>query len=166
MLMRPPSGMGLGPPGQMITNPVEIRDVLPTFLDAAGTTIPESIEGKSLLGLVKTKGEGWRSYIDLEHDICYSPGNHWNGLTDGRWKYLYHALDGEEQLFHLDSDPHELQQLGGLPECTEQLRRWRGRLIQHLEARGEKWVRNGKLVPRPEGMLLSPSFPGYAPPQY
>ena len=121
MLMRPPSGMGLGPAGQVIANPVELRDVLPTFLDAAGAPIPESIEGQSLLRLVKSKGEGWRPYIDLEHNIYCSPSNHWNGLTDGRWKYLYHALDGEEQLFHLESDPSELQDLAGLPEYTSEI---------------------------------------------
>lgn len=60
MLMRPPSGMGLGPARQVIANPVEIRDVLPTFLDAASASITESVEGKSLLQLIKTKGERWR----------------------------------------------------------------------------------------------------------
>lgn len=166
MLMRPPSGMGLGPGGQAITNPVEIRDVLPTFLDAAGASIPESIEGKSLLRLIKTKGEGWRPYIDLEHNICYGAENHWNGLTDGRWKYLYLAMDGEEQLFHLESDPHELHDLAGIPEYESTLRTWRARLVDHLAPRGNLWVRNGKLIPRPEGMDLSPNFPGYTAPRY
>lgn len=165
MLMRAPSGMGLGPGGQTIASPVEIRDVLPTFLDAAGASIPESIEGRSLLHLVKTKGEGWRPYIDLEHNICYSVTNHWNGLTDGRWKYLYHAMDGEEQLFHLEKDPNELEDLAGSPEYSATLKLWRGRLVAHLEERGNLWVRNGKLVPRPQGMMLSPNFPGYAPPR-
>ncbi|MEO6924303.1 MAG: arylsulfatase [Bryocella sp.] len=163
MLMRPPSGMGLGPAGQVITNPVELRDVLPTLLDAAGAAIPESIEGKSLLQLIKTKGEGWRSYIDLEHDICFSPQNHWNGLTDGKWKYLYHAMDGEEQLFRLENDPYELNDLAGLPEHEAPLKMWRSRLVAHLEERGPLWVRSGKLIPRPQGMRLSPNFPGYAP---
>ncbi|MGH9451543.1 MAG: arylsulfatase [Terriglobia bacterium] len=166
MLMRLPSGMRSGSAGQVIANPVEIRDVLPTFLDAAGASIPESIEGRSLLRLLKTKGEGWRSYIDLEHNICYSPSNHWNGLTDGQWKYLYHAMDGEEQLFHLDNDAGELHDLTGSPEYSEVLRHWRGLLVEHLEERGRTWVRNGKLVPRPDGMMLSPNFPGYAPCQY
>ena len=163
MLMRPPSGMGLEA-GQVITNPVEIRDVLPTFLDAAGASIPDTLEGRSLLHLVKTKGDGWRPYIDLEHNICYSAANHWNGLTDGRWKYLYMAMDGEEQLFHLENDPHELNDLAGLPQYENELRKWRGRLVDHLEERGNLWVRNGKLIPRPQGMMLSPNFPGYAPP--
>lgn len=163
MLMRPAAGMGLGPAGQVITNPVELRDILPTCLDVAGATIPESIEGKSLLHLVRTKGEGWREYIDLEHNICYSPEIHWNGLTDGRWKYLYHAMHGEEQFFHLENDPHELKDLSDNAEFDSLLKLWRQRLIDHLEERGEAWVKDGKLVPRPKGMLLSPNFPGYAP---
>ncbi|MHB8302286.1 MAG: arylsulfatase [Acidobacteriaceae bacterium] len=163
MLMRPAAGMGLGPAGQVIANPVEIRDVLPTFLDTAGVPVPESIEGRSLLQLVKTKGDGWRPYIDLEHNICYGAANHWNGLTDGRWKYLYLAMDGEEQLFHLEKDPNELNDLAGLPQYETELRVWRGRMVQHLEERGNLWVRNGKLVPRPHGMMLSPNFPGYVP---
>ena len=166
MLMRPPSGMGLGPAGQVIANPVELRDVLPTFLDAAGASIPDTIEGKSLLHLVRSKGERWREYIDLEHDIVYSPSIHWNGLTDGRWKYLYHAMDGTEQLFHLEKDPNELQDLASIQEHTQTLQMWRGRLVQHLQERGDQWVQNGKLVPRPQGILRSPNFPGYATPVY
>lgn len=163
LLMRPAAGMGLGPAGQVISNPVELRDILPTCLDAAGASIPESVEGRSLLELVRTKGKGWREYIDLEHDICYSPENHWSGLTDGRWKYLYHAMHGEEQLFHLETDPYELRDLAGSTEHEPQLKLWRQRLATHLEERGEEWVKDGKLVPRPKGMLLSPNFPGYAP---
>jgi choline-sulfatase len=161
MLMRPPAVSNLGPAGQTIANPVELRDVLPTFLDAAGEPIPESIEGRSLLQLLKSKGQGWREYIDLEHNICYSPTNHWNGLTDGRWKYIYHAMDGQEQLFHVENDPDELHDLAGLPEQSTELRRWRDRLVEHLKERGDDWVRNGKLIPRPQGMMLSPNFPGY-----
>jgi hypothetical protein len=39
---------------------------------------------------------------------------------------------------------------------------WRARLVAHLEERGPAWVKDGKLVPRPEGLLHSPNFPGYA----
>jgi len=163
MLMRLPASMSLKAAGRVMDNPVELRDILPTALDAAGAPIPESIEGRSLLELVRTGGKGWREYIDMEHDICYSPSNHWNGLTDGKWKYLYHAQHGEEQLFHLEKDPHELKDLSGVAEHSAQLKLWRERLVAHLEERGPAWVKNGKLVPRPQGMLLSPNFPGYAP---
>jgi arylsulfatase len=161
MLMRPPSGMGLGPAGQVFANPVELRDVVPTLLDAAGVSIPDSIEGKSLLHLIRTKGEGWRPYIDLEHDVGFLSA--WNGFSDGRWKYLYYAKDGEEQLFHLESDPNELENLAGIPEYTKELQHWRGLMVDHLAERGPKWVSNGKLATRVESIPFSPNFPGYAP---
>ncbi len=164
MLMRVPSGMGIGTAGMVVESPVELRDVLPTCLHAAGVTVPQSVEGRSLLELVRTRGQGWRPFIDLEHNVCYSEANHWNGLTDGKWKYLYHARDGEEQLFDLVKDPNELSDLAGDGAYSTQLRLWRGRLTEHLEPRGEAWVSNGKLLPRPKGMALSPNFPGHLPP--
>lgn len=166
MLLRAPASMGPEYVGKTVTNAVEIRDVLPTFMEAAGLSIPPSIEGRSLLQLVRTNGEGWREYIDLEHNICYGPENHWNGLTDGEWKYLYLALDGEEQLFHLAKDPYELEDLAQRPEYQAELQKWRARMVDHLAIRGTDWVRDGKLVPRPHGMALSPNFPGYAKPRY
>jgi len=36
------------------------------------------------LSLVRNQGKGWREHIDLEHNVCYNPDNHWNALTDGR----------------------------------------------------------------------------------
>jgi arylsulfatase A-like enzyme len=112
---------------------------------------------------VRSNGSGWREYIDLEHNICYSPANHWNALTDGNWKYVFHALDGEEQLFHLSSDPHELTDLAGDAGYEGELRRWRGRLIEHFAERGEPFLKNGKLGLRPEGMAHSPNFPHISP---
>ena len=162
LLIRPAVGMQLDVAGQTIDNPVEIRDLLPTFLDAAGAEIPASIEGKSLLHLVRTKGAGWRPYIDLEHNVCYDASNHWNALTDGRWKYIFHANDGEEQLFHLEKDRHELNDLTMRPDYSEELALWRARMVDHLQERGDQWVRDGKLMLRRQGMALSPNFPGYA----
>jgi choline-sulfatase len=162
MLMRLPKRMGMEAAGRVVENPVELRDVLPTLLEAAGAETPASVEGRSLLGLVRNEGTGWREFIDLEHNICYGPENHWNGLTDGKWKYLYHAQHGEEQLFNLEADPQELTDLAGDAAHSGALRMWRERLTAHLEERGPAWVKNGRLVPRPEGMQLSPNFPGYA----
>jgi arylsulfatase A-like enzyme len=165
MMVRWPSGLFSGRKGQVRREPVELRDILPTFLEACGTAPNRQIDGRSLLGLLKdgglNGGEPWRPWIDLEHNICYGPENHWNALTDGRWKYIFHAQHGEEQLFHLEKDPYELTDLCSDALQNETLRAWRQRMIGHLEERGEPFVRNGRLTPRPEGMMLSPHFPGY-----
>lgn len=159
MLMRWPAGLIGAQRRKAMTQPVELRDVLPTFLEAAGAESSRPIDGRSLLSLVRTGGAGWREYIDLEHDICYSPANHWNALTDGHWKYIFHALDGEQQLFNLDKDPHELEDLAGDAAFAGELLRWRGRLVAHLSERGEPFVKNGQLGLRPKGMFNGPNFP-------
>jgi arylsulfatase len=163
MMMRWPAGLLSANRGSVITQPVEIRDVLPTFLEAAGTEPSRTIDGRSLLSLIRNNGAGWREYIDLEHDVCYSPANHWNALTDGNWKYIFHARDGEEQLFNLRTDPHELTDLAGDASHSAELRKWRQHLIEHFSERGEPFLRNGKLALRPEAMPHSPNFPHQSP---
>ena len=146
--------------GQTITQPVELRDVLPTFLDAAGAGIPDCVDGKSLLTLVRGETDGWRDYIDLEHDICYDKTNHWNALTDGKWKYIYHAFDGGQQLFDLENDPGEINDLASDPAYKWTLKMWRQRMIEHFAERGEPFIVNGDLGVRLERMLYSPDYPG------
>ncbi len=157
MLLRGPGAQG----GVVRNEPVEIRDVLPTLLDAAGAERPAAVDGRSMLGLLR--GDPWRKWIDLEHDVCYSPANHWTALTDGRTKYIFHASDGSEQLFDLAHDPHEMKDLAGSNAHEATLREWRGRMIAHLEPRGERFVRNGRLQVRATSDLLSPNYPKSTP---
>ncbi len=148
MLVRGPGASA----GSVNRTPVEIRDVLPTLLTAAGVSVPEACDGQNLL-------TARRDWIDLEHDVCYDPSNHWTALTDGQYKYIFHAFDGSEQLFHLAADPHELDDLAGSVEHASTLATWRGRMARHLEPRGPEWVSNGRPLPRPKRMPFSPSYP-------
>jgi choline-sulfatase len=160
MMMRWPAGLVSAKRGQSLGQTVEIRDILPTFCQAAGVSVPETVDGRSMLALANGASDGWRPYLDLEHDVCYSPSNHWNALTDGRWKYIYHARDGEEQLFDLQTDPAEMDDLAPLAAHEAELRRWRARLVAHLAERGDQWVKGGRLVPRARSILHSPNYPG------
>lgn len=42
-----------------------MRDVLPTFLDAASIQKPEEMDGLSMLDVLRNKD--WRKILDLEH---------------------------------------------------------------------------------------------------
>lgn len=159
LLLRWPRGLISASRGRTLSQPVEIRDILPTFLDAAGASERPELDGRSLLRLIAGQAEGWRPFIDLEHGICYSPQNHWNALTDGREKYIYHAYDGSEQFFDLERDPHELHDLASEAAAAPRVAEWRNRMIEHLAPRGEAWVKNGRLIPRPQNMPTSPHFP-------
>jgi hypothetical protein len=74
-------------------------------------------------------------------------------------KYIFHARDGEEQLFDLRQDPHELKNLAPETAHSSELSQWRERLITHLSIRGERFVKNGKLALRPGSYLYSPNYP-------
>jgi arylsulfatase A-like enzyme len=140
--------------------PVELRDVLPTFLEAAGAPGAEKLDGRSLLSLVRGGAADWRKYIDLEHSSCYAPSNQWTAVTDGRYKYIFYAYDGEEQFFDLEKDPAELNDLSSDPVHQDRVREWRGRMVNHLAERGERFVKDGKLAIRRDQYLYSPNYPG------
>jgi arylsulfatase len=160
LLIRWPDALCSAQRGQVIAQPVELRDVLPTFLDAAGVEFdPGDFDGRSMLELARGHAHGWRQYIDLEHATCYAPENNWTGLTDGRWKYVYYAPDGRQQLFDLERDPHETRDLAPVPEYRETLKTWRQRMVDHLAERGEPFVVDGDLGIRPNRTLHSPNYP-------
>lgn len=159
-LLRLPAGMKtVVKPGARVAYPVELRDVLPTFLDAAGEKIPEGIDGASLLPLVQSPKPQWREYIDLEHATCYSPDNYWCGLTDGKMKYVYGFHSGKEQLFDLTKDPHEKTDLSGNKKYRKELRLWHDRMVAHLSERGEEYVKDGQLQVLKKTRLYSPHYP-------
>jgi len=163
MSVRWPEGLVAAKRGQVIDKPVELRDILPTLLDAAGAPTQRKLDGASLLALCRNGKAAWRDAIDLEHGVCYSQENNWNGFTDGRTKYIFHAFHGEEQLFDLVKDPGEKVDLAGDAAHAGTLRQWRARMVEHLEIRGEKWVKGGRLQTRKEAIPRSPNFPGAKP---
>jgi len=153
------------PRGQVRDEPVELRDVLPTFLEVANLAIPASVEGASMLSLLRGV-ESWRQWIDLEHATCYWPGNAWTALAGAKMKYIYHAYEGRESLFDIDADPGETRDLARDLRYFGELALWRARMIEHLEPRGEPWVVAGaegadgqsglELGVRKETILLRP----------
>jgi choline-sulfatase len=148
------------PRGQVLPQLTELRDVLPTFLDAAGVAAPSSLDGKSLLNLIRGKTSGWPTQLDMEHSMCYFNENVWTALTDGKFKYIFHSYDCTQQLFDIENDPHELDELSRKPEYAKTLAEWRQRMIDHLSVRGPKWVKDGQLVRHTTKMPCGPNFPG------
>lgn len=143
--------------GSQLENPTELRDFLPTFLDAAGAKIPTELDGLSLLKLVEDPQSGWRPYIDMEHATCYSQENYWCALTDGVWKYIWFFRTGEEQLFNLKNDPGETIELS--EKEPAELKKWRENMVHHLSERGDGFVKDGKLVKRNKTLLYGPNYP-------
>lgn len=145
-------------PGKM-DNPVELRDILPTFLNVAGAEIPSGMDGRSLLPLAKGTDNNWRKYIDLEHATCYSSDNYWCALTDGKIKYVWRFYTGEEEFFDMAKDPKELHNAINDKKYKKKVAEMRAEMIKHLSERGEEFVKDGQLVVRKKTMLYGPAYP-------
>jgi arylsulfatase A-like enzyme len=163
MIMRWPEALKLeAQRGQYRNELVELRDILPTFLDASGLSELPVIDGRSMLDILRNKS--WRQTLDLEHAQIYEKDNAWVALTDGKHKYIYFTLTGQQQLFDLENDPYELNDLA-LEEVFEANKKliedWRKKMIKYLEVRGEEWVKNGNLVVQEKSIYFGINHPKF-----
>lgn len=115
---------------------VELVDVAPTLLELAGSVIPDRMQGQSLAPILRGDADihfhKSTVFCDFNDSVGYSPIPDYTQATmtfDGRYKLaLYHSHDIGE-LFDLDSDPGEFENLFDDPEYAE----LRDRLIlRHL----------------------------------
>jgi arylsulfatase A-like enzyme len=93
---------------------VQNLDFAPTFLDMAGLPIPEDMQGHSLMPLLRNEvPNDWRTSI-YYHYYEY-PGAHQvprhNGVRTERYKLINYYQLGEKELFDLQSDPSEMNNL-------------------------------------------------------
>ncbi|HAA77997.1 TPA: hypothetical protein DCE37_23095 [Candidatus Latescibacteria bacterium] len=143
LLMSMPASFDF-PPDQVSNTPVCLEGITPTVLDLAGCEIPENVDGKSLVPLLRgDDAPDVRDVLHDEHACCYDNvfNNHF--LTDGREKYIRLSHTGQELLFDLENDPLEMQNLAADDARTKT---WRDRMIDELKDRQEGFVEGGKLV--------------------
>lgn len=145
--------------GAVIDEPVELRDLLPTYLAINDQPIPDAMDGLSLLELLKKGKKDWRKYIDIEHSTAYWQENYWCALTDGKIKYIWFFRTGQEQLFDLTKDPYELNDLSAEKKSAKKLELMRMAMAEHLQERGPEWVKDGQLVKRSKNLIYSPNYP-------
>lgn len=153
-------GFDLGiPKGSVCREVVELRDVMPTLLEAAGLEVPACVEGRSMMRLAREQSDpSWRTHLHGEHTF---EGASVQFITDTRHKYIWHSGSGRELLFDLQNDPTELLDLSTAPEHAGELTRLRSLLIRELTGREEQFVdASGNLVVgRPVRACLSNVLP-------
>lgn len=106
-----------------------LLDVFPTLCELTGVDAPESIEGKSLVPALETPATSLRddvflSFIETQRGI----------RTADNWKLIHYFVDGKstKQLFNLNDDPWETQNLINEPQYQEQKERLEERLLEYL----------------------------------
>lgn len=104
-------------------------DLAPTILQAAGIKAPKSVQGSDVSPLYLKGETDWRTEFFYEHPMYRSsdfiPAS--EALVRKDWKYFYWPDFKREQLFDLNADPHEENDLIADPAQAERLTEMRAR---------------------------------------
>lgn len=131
---------------------VEMRDIMPTLLEAASIDIPHTVEGKSVLPLWRKETSEWRDYIHGEHE---HGERSYHYITNGKEKYIWYSQTGVEQFFDLVKDPQELKDLAHDPGAKESIHIRRRQLMKELVGREEGYTDGKQLI---VGRLAKPTL--------
>ena len=126
--------------GQVVRDPVQSIDLMPTVLEFIGAPLPAVLQGQSLLGV-------------LDGDIrdrdrpAFAIGRHQGGgrrttaaVRSGEWKLIVDLDSDRSELYHLESDPGEQHDVSGQAHAEEHERSLRSALAaqtianEHLAA--------------------------------
>lgn len=124
---------------------ISLLDLPPTLLDAAGLSVPEEMQGRSILPLVSGEKE-WPEDVFIQ----ISESQVGRAVRTRRWKYSVVAPDKdgmqdpasdryiEEYLYDLKEDPYELTNLAGFDSHQVVSEMMKRRLAVRMTEAGER----------------------------
>lgn len=126
--------------GKTIESMVAGLDIMPTVLDAARVPIPKDLDGRSMLPLLTGKTDPqWRKELLYEYywerNFPQTPTMH--ALRTDRYKYIhYYGIWDLDELYDLQEDPLESNNLIANPERKDTVKVLNQRLFDSMEATG------------------------------
>jgi len=127
------------PAGEVNETPVDLTDLHPTFLEAAGIDDLDNAHerpGRSLLSQLG-RSDDTRTVLSQYHAIGAPTGAFM--LAGARWKY-HHYVDYPPELFDLQADPEETTNLADQPAHLERIETMHADLLRHLGGRTPEQV--------------------------
>ncbi|WP_182199770.1 sulfatase-like hydrolase/transferase [Paraliobacillus salinarum] len=126
--------------GGTIDKLVSLVDLPPTLLDACGITVPEQMEGHSIVPLVQREKIDWSEEVFVQ----ISESQIGRAIRTDRWKYAVSAKgkEGTEApssdtyeeifLYDLDADPYELTNLVGVQAYRSIADQLKDRMLKYI----------------------------------
>ncbi|MFH1924146.1 MAG: sulfatase [Planctomycetota bacterium] len=113
-------------------------DLAPTVLDLAGAKSENRMHGHSLVPLLEGEADNWRTsflieyYTDTVFPRVLNMG--YKAVRTERYKYIHYVdLKGMDELYDLQADPYEMDNLLGKPGSRAVLSKMRSELLGLLE---------------------------------
>ena len=108
-------------------------DVAPTILDLAGVQVPSDANGRSMRPLLEGQSVPWRK--DFLYEYYEYPAVHMvrknRGVRTKRWKYIHYFEEPEEfELYDIQNDPYEVNNLYANPAYTDVVAQLKARMIE------------------------------------
>ena len=108
--------------GLKVDGLTELIDITPTLLDAAGLSIPQFIQGKTLLPILSGKAnpDHHRNSVFSEYYNAWSHKHSYGTMhrTNSHKMIVYHGTD-QGELYDLDKDPDEFNNLWDVEKYSE-----------------------------------------------
>lgn len=121
---------GVVKPGTRSKAIIQNIDYAPTLLEAAGAAIPEDIQGRSLVPVLRNEGRTPDAWRDAVYYAYYGEKTHnvppHDGIRTSRYKLFRFTGTGEWQLFDLEKDPQEMRSIHADPENAALLEELKG----------------------------------------
>ena len=117
-------------------------DLAPTLLELAGIAVPNTVQGRSLVPLLKGQRPAWPNSFLIEYysDTVFPRITHmgYKCVRNMRWKYIHYLeLDGMDELYDLNADPSEMKNLidqKSAAKALDEMKKEMKRLLRETKA--------------------------------
>jgi len=135
---------------------VGLQDVLPTLASLTELKLERSVDGIDLAPLLKGERREVREFFV---SYCRNTPQQMYMVADKRVKYVYSQLNGVEELYDLNDDPDELENIVHQAAHGKTVKVMRDRLIAWARENGDTEILDGgKLVMHKEDVLEGVEF--------
>jgi len=122
---------------------VNLVDLMPTLLEIGGANMPETFDGRSLVPFLRGETvEDWPEDVYAEFHGYEATLASVRMVRTKSWKYVYNPYS-EDELYDMQSDPHELNNLANHHGYKHILRRMKERMVNWLRRTNDSIVTDG-----------------------